>query len=145
MDEDKVISLFVDSNKEFLAANKLDVAHSLVEGKWFVYSFDERYQYYDYFHEFKTATELIDIMLQEMSFHLRYSIDRYEEVPEEETSRGIAEYLDDYHHKEDYLAELMACFKHIEDSEYYRDVKFFECLKKILDFRVDLHEQKSKE
>lgn len=142
MEEDKLIQRFVEANREFLAANKLDVAHSMVEGKWFVYSFDEQYDYYDYFHEFQTAEEMIDIILQEMSFHLRYSIDRFEEVPEEETSRGVAEYLDEYHHKTNYNEELMACLKHIEDCEYAKDVKFFVSLKKILDFRADIYEQK---
>lgn len=145
MDEDKVIMRFVEEHSDFLAANKLDIAHSLVEGKWFVYSFDEHYHYYDYFHEFDTADKMIDIILQEMSFHLRYAIDRFEKVPEEETSRGIAEYLDHYHKKEDYFAELMACLKHIEDCEYANDVKFFTSLKKILDFRADLYDKKKDE
>lgn len=142
MDEDALIQCFVERNRDFLAANKLDVAHSVVEGKWFVYSYEEKYSYYDYFHEIRSAEEMIDIILQEMSFHLRYSIDKYEDVPEEETSRGIAEYFDEYHHKEDYLAELMACLKHIEDCEYAKDVKFFTSLKRILDYRADLYENR---
>ena len=50
--DEKIIN-FVNEQKDFLAANNIDVSHSMITGEWFVYRTQPEYGYYDYYIKFK--------------------------------------------------------------------------------------------
>lgn len=63
---DKEIEKFINDYRTFLENNNIDIAKSTIDNTWFVYRYDKNYGYYDFFLRFTTATELVDIIIDEI-------------------------------------------------------------------------------
>lgn len=95
-DENRKIEKFIAENQSFLSARNIDIAHSCINGDWFVYCEHPRYHNYEYYLKFKTAKELVDILTQELHFEMYCCIGEEPAPPPCEGS-SIAEIIASYH------------------------------------------------
>lgn len=137
MNESERIQDFLDQYQKLLTANQIDVAHSFVNDEWFVYCFNKEYGHYEYFIKFKTVEQLIDIILQEMSFQLRLFLDDELSTPDCEEDPELADRIERYYHEKNSTAELIACIDHITESELATDIDFFKALKDLIKYTAD--------
>lgn len=140
MDDYTSIQYFIDTHKNFLIANNIDIAHSSVKDEWFVYRFETDYHYYDYFIKFETVSQLIDIILQEMTFSLRSSITKLLTSPECEAD-DISDQIDNYCNCTHSYNELAAIIAFLESNNLTVNSQFFNDLKDLLSYKVAEAEQ----
>jgi len=136
MNNTERIQEFLEDNKKFLTANEIDVAHSVVNDEWFVYNLDREYGYYEYFIKFKTVEDLIDIILKEMAFKLRCSIDEQTSTPDCEDDPELADRIERYRKDGKAISDLTACLDRILESELAKDVDFFTTLKSLINYNA---------
>ena len=127
--ENKQIKEFVTEYRDFLAANHINVAHSLIKDEWFVYQKQKEFGYYEYFIPFSTVNELVDIVLDEMKFAL-YSAIGNAETPPEYDNDNIIQHLDD-EYCEKSTAELAPLLEMILADEQGKASVFFQSLDKL--------------
>lgn len=123
----KEIKEFITEYRDFLVANNIDVAHSAIKDEWFVYQTQEDYGYYEYFIQFTTITELVDIILDEMKFAL-YNAAKKEITPPEYDDDTILGILKNYSPSKDTVPELTTLIDMTLSSEYGKDSRFFQTL-----------------
>ena len=128
--QSKQIKDFITEYRDFLIANKIDVAHSTVKDEWFVYQRQEGYDYYEYFIQFSTVNELIQIILDEMEFAL-YSAIKEEIAPPKYDDDSILNILKNYHPSKNTSQNLTTLLKMILSSECGKDSRFFQTLDKL--------------
>ena len=122
---------FVTNYRDFLVANNINVAHSTLDNKWFVYQYQERYCYYEFFTQFSTATELVDIILDEMEFML-YCAVKKEVTPPPHEDDDILDILQHYNASNDEILRLTQLVDLTLSSEYGKDSKFFQMLDQLI-------------
>ena len=123
----KEIKEFITEYHDFLAANNIDVTHSTIKGEWFVYQTQEGYGYYEYFIQFTTVAELVDIILDEMKFALYNAVEK-EITPPEYDDDTIIGILKNYSPSKDTVPELTTLIDMTLSSEYGKDSRFFQTL-----------------
>lgn len=119
------IKEFITKHHDFLAANNIDVAHSTIKDEWFVYQFQETYGYYEYFIKFTTVTQLVDIILDEMTFELYSAIEKEIALPDYDDDTILSS-LRNYSPSEKTIPELVVLLNMIQSSEYGKDSRFFQ-------------------
>ena len=126
----KEIKEFITEHRDFLVANNIDVAHSTIKDEWFVYQYREKYCYYEFFIQFSTVTELVDIILDEMEFALYCAIKKEVSPPpyDDDTILGI---LKHYYPSKDTIPELTTLLDMVLSSEYGKESQFFHTLDKL--------------
>ena len=96
MQEEQKILGFIERYRSFLSVNGIDIAHSSFSGDWFVYNYNKRYHYYEYFIRFSTVTQLVEIISEELHFELHCAIENSISVPSCEAD-SIAEQIISFH------------------------------------------------
>lgn len=135
MKESERIQAFLNQHKSLLEANHIDVAHSIVNDEWFIYCYEPVYGHYEYFIKFSTVEQLINIIIEEMSFMLRLFLDDELETPECEEDPELADRIERYHKEDRSIPELIACIDHILETDLGKDVDFFKALKNLIDYK----------
>lgn len=135
MKESERIQSFLNEYKSLLESNHIDVAHSFVNDEWFIYSYDETYGQYLYFIKFKTVEELINIIIEEISFELRVFLDDELATPECEEDPELADRIKRYHKEDRSIPELIACIDHILETDLGKDVDFFKALNNLITYK----------
>lgn len=135
--EDKEITKFISRYRDFLVNNHIDVAQSIIENNWFVYRYQERYGYYEFFTSFSTVSELVDIILDEIRFELYTAIER-EIAPPDRVDSDLPDVIRGYYQDEDGITEFTVLLDMIVNSELGKDSKFFEKLNKLWRTREDI-------
>lgn len=128
--QSKQIKNFITEYRDFLAANNIDVAHPTIKDEWFVYQTQSGYADYEYFIQFSTVSELVDIILHEMEFAL-YSAIKEEIVPPEDDNDTIIEHLKNYYPSKNTTQNLTTLLDMILSSEYGKESRFFQTLDKL--------------
>jgi len=82
MSEEQKIKKLVEEHRAFLEKNGIGVMQPLLGGKWYCYQYSAKYKQYEFFTEFKTAEELMDIILMELTFELELKADKSIYPPE---------------------------------------------------------------
>lgn len=123
----KEIKEFITEYRDFLAANNIDVAHSTINDEWFIYQPHNDYDYYEYFIQFSTVTELVDIILDEMAFELYCAIKK-EITPPDYDDDTILSIIRNYSPSENTIPELTTLLDMILSSEYGKGSRFFQTL-----------------
>lgn len=95
MSEHEKIKKLVEKVKALLLATDMDVSES-IKGHWFFSRYNEEFDYYDVLAQFKTAEELAEIILGELSSDMFTTIDA------ESNSLDYRNYADDIEMKESY-------------------------------------------
>ena len=126
------IEKFILSQADILKANHIDIARSLTNNDWFVYRQSDEYKYYDYFAKFETVEELVNIIVQEMTYTLRCAIEA-ELLESEYDSQSIADMLDHPDNLEADPEELAYYLKFIIDNNLTQNTSFFEKLQELLE------------
>lgn len=112
MDEkelEKIEKIITDYRKLFDATD-MDVARS-IKGEWYFSRFNEEYGYYDCFVRFKTARELVEIILGELSLDLLLAIESEpSEIPPFENFADHVEMQECYR---PYVERLIKLFTHV--------------------------------
>lgn len=138
--EGEEIKEFITEHHDFLAANNIDVAHSTINDKWFVYQTQNDNGYYEYFIQFSTVTELVDIILDEMKFALYSAIEK-EIAPPKYDDDTIINILTSYHPFKNTTQSLTMLLETILSSEIGKDSRFFQTLDKL--FAISSNNQAS--
>lgn len=128
--ESKKIQEFITEYRDFLAANNIDVAHSMLKDEWFIYQPHDDYDYYEYFIQFSTVSELVDIILDEMTFEL-YSAIKREIAPPDYDDETILSTIRNYSPSENTIPELTTLLDMVLSSEYGKESRFFQTLDKL--------------
>ena len=69
------IRCFIDEFRGLLNVMEIDVAHSELQDKWFVFRTNGNYfNGYDFFYQVKDESELVDILLSELSYDMHVSL-----------------------------------------------------------------------
>lgn len=129
--EGKKIQEFITEHRDFLAANNIDVAYSIISDEWFVYQTQSEYGYYEYFIQFSTVSELVDIILDEMRFALYSAIEK-EIAPPKYDDDKIINILTSYHPFENTKQDLTVLLDTILSTEIGKNSRFFQVLDKML-------------
>lgn len=124
------INAFITEYRDFLAANKIDVAHSTIKDEWFVYQIQEGYDDYEYFIQFSTVNDLVDIILDEMAFVL-YSAIKEEIAPPEYDDDNIINFLANSYSTKNTTQNLTTLLEMVLSSEYGKESRFFQTLDKL--------------
>ena len=127
---EKDIIEFIEENKEFLLSNNIDIAHSYLTDRWYVYRYDTEYHYYDYYIEFSSLQELNNILLEEMEFLLSFTLSDEVEIPSVEYEQ-IASQIEAYRVNNKTLFELRQLLEYITTSTQGKDSKFFQLMDKL--------------
>ena len=127
---EKDIIEFIEENKEFLLSNNIDIAHSYLTDRWYVYRYDTEYHYYDYYIEFSSLQELNNILLEEMEFLLSFTLSDEVEIPSVEYEQ-IASQIEAYRVNNKTLLELRQLLEYITTSTQGKDSKFFQLMDKL--------------
>ena len=125
--DNEEIKEFITEHHDFLVANNIDVAHSTIKGEWFVYQYQKKYCYYEFFLQFSTVTELVDIILDEMEFTL-YSAIKKEISPPPYDDDAILDIIKHYYPSQDIMPELTTLLDMILSGEYGKESRFFHTL-----------------
>lgn len=128
--ESKQIKSFIAEYHDFLVVNNIDIAHSIIKDEWFVYQTQKDYDTYEYFIQFSTVSELVDIILDEMEFAL-YSAIKKEIVPPEYDNDTIIDLLKNYYPSKHTTQNLNTLLEMILSSEYGKESRFFKTLDKL--------------
>lgn len=128
--DNEEIKEFITEYRDFLAANHIDVAHSAIEDRWFIYQSQQDYGYYNFFIQFSTVTQLVDIILDEMKFEL-YCAVKKEVSPPPYDDNLILDIIENYSPSKDTIPELTTLLDMILSSEYGKDSRFFQELDKL--------------
>ena len=128
--DNEEIKEFITEYRDFFVANNIDVARSTINDEWFIYQPHDDYDYYEYFIQFSIVTELVDIILDEMTFEL-YSAIKKEIAPPDYDDDTILSIIRNYSPSENTIPELTALLDMILSSEYGKDSKFFQTLDKL--------------
>lgn len=128
---EKDIIEFIEENKDFLLSNNIDIAHSYLTDRWYVYRYDTDYHYYDYYIEFCSLQELNNILLEEMEFLLSFTLSDEVEIPSVEYEQ-IASKIEAYRVNNKTLLELRQLLEYITTSTHGKDSKFFQLMDKLL-------------
>jgi len=80
--EEQKIKRLVEEHRIFLEKKGIGVMQPLLGDKWYCYQYSAKYRQYEFFTEFKTAEELIDIILMELTFELELKEDKTIHPPE---------------------------------------------------------------
>lgn len=139
--QSKQIKAFVTEYRDVLAANNIDVAHSTIKDEWFVYQRQEEYGYYEYFIQFSTVTELVDIILDEMKFALHSAI-KEEIAPPGYDDDDIINLMENSYPSKNTTQNLTTLLKMVLSSEYGKESRFFQTLDKL--FARSAHNQSTK-
>lgn len=128
--DNEKIKEFITEYRDFLAANNIDVAHSAIEDTWFIYQFQQDYGYYNFFIQFSTVTQLVDIILDEMKFELYCAVQK-EVSPPPYDDNLILDIIENYSPSKNTIPELTILLDMILSSEYGKDSRFFQTLDKL--------------
>ena len=128
--DNEEIKEFITDYRDFLAANNIDVAHSVIKDEWFVYQQQEQYGYYEFFIQFSTVTELVDIILDEMEFAL-YSAIKKDVSPPPYDDDTILDIIKHYYPSKDIMPEFTTLLDMVLSSEYGKESRFFHTLDKL--------------
>ena len=127
---EKDIIEFIEENKEFLLSNNIDIAHSYLTDRWYVYRYDTEDHYYDYYIEFSSLQELNNILLEEMEFLLSFTLSDEVEIPSVEYEQ-IASQIEAYRVNNKTLLELRQLLEYITSSTHGKDSRFFQLMDKL--------------
>lgn len=127
---DEEIENFINDYRAFLANNNIDVAKSTIDNTWFVYRYDKEYGYYDFFLRFTTASELVDIIIDEMRFELYCAIDK-EIDPPNCVDFELADMISGYYKNKEKKTEFTVLLDMIVNSELGKNSEFFQMLNKL--------------
>lgn len=125
--QSKQINAFITEYRDFLAANNIDIAHSTIKDEWFVYQMPEGYDDYEYFFQFSTVNDLVDIILDEMEFVL-YSAIKEEIAPPGYDDDKIINFLANSYSTKNTTQNLTALLEMVLSSEYGKESRFFQTL-----------------
>lgn len=134
--EDKKINNFIKEYRSFLSSNHIDVAKSMIENTWFVYRYEKRYGYYEYFIRFSTVLELVDIILDEMKHELYCAIEKEISLPECEDDE-LADMVKAYYKEKDNKVEFTVLLDMIVSSELGKKSEFFQMLDRLSKIKED--------
>ena len=135
---EKDILAFIEENKDFLLSNSIDISHSYLTDRWYVYRYDTKYHYYDYYIEFSSLQELNDILLEEMEFLLAFTLSDEVELPSVEYEQ-IASQIESYRANDKIFTELRQLLEYITTSIHSKDSKFFQLMDKLY---INCHDRK---
>ena len=127
---DEEIENFINDYRAFLQNNNIDIAKSTIDNMWFVYRYDKNYGYYDFFLRFTTASELVDIIIDEMRFELYCAIDK-EIDPPNCVNFELADMISGYYKNKEKKTELIVLLDMIVNSELGKNSEFFQMLNKL--------------
>lgn len=133
------VEAFIEKYKDFFMASNMDVCHS-IKGKWYIYAYIKEYRYYDFFVEFETVEELIDIIIREQTYFMSCALEKEADIEVPSFNDKISEILTQYDKKEIPFEELQYNLKTIIDSEMGNQ-GFFQYLREFLKMRKELAEQ----
>lgn len=131
---DKEIEKFINRYRGFLSNNNIDIAKSIIDNTWFVYRYEKKYGYYEFFIRFTTVSQLVDIILKEMEFELYCAIEKEVDVPDCEDGE-LADMVEGYYSGKDVIPEFTVLLDMIVNSELGRDSEFFQLLNKLCEMR----------
>ena len=131
------IEAFIEKYKDFFMATNMDICHS-IKGKWYIYAYIQEYKYYDFFVEFETLEELIDILIREQTYFMSCALEKEVDAPL--FGDKISDILTQYDKKETPFEELQYNLKTIVDSELGNQ-GFFQYLLEFLGMKKELVEQ----
>lgn len=134
--QSKQIKNFITEYRDFLVANNIDIAHSTIKDEWFVYQTQKDYDTYEYFIQFSTVSELVDIILDEMEFAL-YSAIKEEIAPPEYDNDTIINLLKNYYPSKNTTQNLTTLLDMILSSKYGKESRFFQTLDKLFTFNAN--------
>ena len=127
---DQEIENFINEYRSFLENNNIDIAKSTIDNEWFVYRYDKGYGYYDFFLRFTTASELVDIIIDEMRFELYCAIDKEIDSPNC-VDYELADMVSEYDKVKEKKTELIVLLDIIVNSELGKNSEFFQMLNKL--------------
>lgn len=128
--EDKKINDFIKEYRVFLSNNQIDIAKSTIENEWFVYRYEKRYGYYEYFIRFYTVLELVDIILDEMKHELYCAIGK-EIAPPECEDYELADTIKEYYEEKEMITEFTILLDMVVNSELGKNSEFFQMLNRL--------------
>ena len=127
---DEEIENFINDYRAFLQNNNIDIAKSTIDNTWFVYRYDKNYGYYDFFLRFTTASELVDIIIDEMRFELYCAIDKEIDSPNC-VEFALADMISGYYKNKEKKTEFTVLLDMIVNSELGKNSEFFQMLNKL--------------
>jgi len=136
MGEADKIRKFIERHKDVLEVCGVDVAESSINGEWFVYYYNRQYHTYEFFIRFDNVKELVDILLQEMEFKLRCTIEEECATPECE-AENISDQIEVYMPIRTWPHDFEACISFIKENGLDADSKFFDTLKELLKQKME--------
>lgn len=111
MTEKEKIEIIIKEYKSFFEATDMDVCQS-IKGKWYFSKKDSKDNFYECFREFKTAEELIEMILGELALDMACAIEKEVDTADYDHD-NLADLLDmrfDYKKVIEELPELLAHF-----------------------------------
>ena len=130
------IEAFLEKHEDFFMASNMDVCHS-IKGKWYIYAYIKEYKYYDFFVEFETLEELIDIIIREQTYFMSCALEQEAEAPL--FGDKISDILTQYDKKDIPFEELQYNLKTIIDSELGNQ-QFFQYLREFLEMKEEFED-----
>ena len=93
----KNVESFIDEFKDLMKALNIDICHSKLQDKWFVFRTNGIYVTgYDFFFEVQDESDLAEILLSELSYDMHVTLgDEDVDIPECE-KKNFAEIVDKY-------------------------------------------------
>ncbi|MBE5952103.1 MAG: hypothetical protein E7260_11040 [Lachnospiraceae bacterium] len=136
MENNNKIREFIESHREFLKVNNIDIAYSDISNEWFVYYRDRRYNVYEFFIKFETVEQLVDIILQEVEFKLRCTIEEACATPECE-AESISDQIEEYSKQMPPAHDLEASIVFLKEKGLADKSMFFEGLIELLQTKIE--------
>ena len=128
--EAQKIREFVSENKGFMTAVGYDVANSLIDGKWYCYEYSKEFDYYEFFVEFNTVSELADILIKEMTMKLELAVEREVAIPDFE-DRNLATEMHQYY-QDTHLKKLEGLLEEVRNIGSDKHTSFFTELERLI-------------
>ena len=113
----KNVKSFIKEYKKLLNVLNIDICHSELQNKWFVFRRDSIcFSGYDFFFEVNDESELVDILLGEVAYDMHIALGNEDyDTPEWETE-NIADIVDEYR-KKGCLPEIEALLNYIKSEK----------------------------
>ena len=123
---------FIKEYRGLLKVMNIDIAHSELQNKWFVFRTSNMYvTSFDYFVEVTDEEELLDVILSELTYDMRADLGIEElEVPECEES-NIAEMISGCS-KRDYIPDLLEALSYIKENISGKDSELMKTLESLV-------------
>lgn len=126
------VKCFIDEFKDLMKVLNIDICHSELQDKWFVFRTNETYVTgYDFFFQVQDESDLAEILLSELSYDIHVSLG-YDDVDTPECEKNnIGEIIDKYTKKK-CLPEIAGLLDYIKNNITGTDSKLMNTLENLL-------------